>query len=82
MSAELVEENTQWISVWLLNDPDNYYHAVDAAFHSTQELENVVMNILKTAGENSAAGYTHSEMHWSDYEYVNWDEIREALLNE
>ncbi len=76
-----VEENTQFISTWILNDPDCYYQAIDAAFHSAQELEWVVMEILKDADTNTVAGYTHAQMQGCDYDYVNWDEIREALLS-
>jgi len=75
------EENTEWISTWVLNDPEIYYHAIDAAFHSENELEKVVMDFLKSAGENTVAGYTHSQMNGNDYDYVNWKEIREALLS-
>ena len=75
------EENTQWISTWVLNDPDCYYHALDAAFHSVDKLESVVMDILKGADENTVAGYTHSQMTGDDYRYVNWEEIREALMS-
>lgn len=75
------EENTQWISTWVLNDPDAYYHALDAAFHSAEKLESVVTDFLKSAGDNTVAGYTHSQMTGNDYDYVNWEEIREALLS-
>jgi hypothetical protein len=81
MTDARVEENTQFISTWILNDPDHYYFAIDAAFHSAQELESVVMNILKEADGNTVAGYTHAQMNGCDYDYVNWDEIREALLS-
>lgn len=81
MSDKLIEENTQWIATWVLNDPDAYYYATDAAFHSTNELKKVVMSFLKSAGENTVAGYVHSQMNGNDYDYVNWDEIREALMS-
>lgn len=75
------EENTQFISTWVLNDPDYYYHAVDAAFHSAEKLESVVMDILREADGNTVAGYTHSQMTGDDYRYVDWEEIREALIS-
>lgn len=81
MTDARVEENTQFISTWILNDPDHYYSAVHAAFHSTEELESVVMSILKDADANSVAGYTHAQMNGCDYDYVNWEEIREALMS-
>lgn len=81
MTDARVEENTQWISTWVLNDPDMYYYATAAARISVDELEHVVMSFLKSAGENTIAGYIHAEMRGDDYDYVNWDEIREALLS-
>jgi len=79
--CERTEENTQFISTWILNDPDHYYEALGAASDGTQELEFFLMNVLQNAETGSVAGYTHACMAGCDYDYVNWEEIREALLS-
>lgn len=75
------EENTQWVYTWVANDPLYYDDAVRLAREgSAYALGDWLIRQLREAPEDSGAHYTNREMSAEDWQYVDWEEIREALV--
>lgn len=77
----LTEQNTHWLYVWIANDPDYYDDAMDAAGQGAEELKEVMINALANSEPGTGAHYTAIEMTDDDFETVDWEDIRDTLLN-
>lgn len=81
--SEKGREVTDWVSVWLVNDSDTYFGALDAARCGDLEtLESFVVETLKGAPEHSGAWYTAQELSANDYERIDWQDIADTLTAE
>lgn len=80
--ADSVKENTDWISTWIINDPEYYDEALYLAGEgSWSSLGDYLMRVLKSAPEGSGAWHTAQEMTATDYGRVDWKEIMNTLLD-
>jgi hypothetical protein len=76
-----MQENTDWVGKWIINDPEYYYEAQEKAREGVRELESFLLNLLQNAQECTVAWYVAQEMTPADYSWVDWNEIREDLLS-
>lgn len=76
------KENTEWVSVWIVNDAEFYEPAREAARIGAAELGEFLTRTLQYAYPESAAWYTAREMSENDYDRVDWAEIASDLLAE
>jgi len=77
-----IDENTDWIATWILNDPEYYDHAVRLANEgSAYALGDWLIRQLRAAPENTGAYHTNREMSEHDWKWVDWEEIRDVLTN-
>lgn len=74
------KENTRWIEVWAVNDPEHYGTLQAAAEEGPDALRAEVERIYKNAPPESQAWYQAKEMSDSDYGRVDWQEVADSLL--
>lgn len=83
--SDTPEENTEWVRQWIVGGADNeamYRQAVDIAeTGDSDKLCDFLTRILREAPEDTPAFYTNRDMSDADMASVNWDEIRDSLLN-
>lgn len=76
------EENTRWVEVWIINDPDHQPTAMEEAQAGPEALERYVTEVLRNAKVDSQPWYIARELSHSDYQTIDWAEIAETLLSQ
>ena len=82
--TESRDVNTQYIATWILGDSDEgqYNKAVRIAEGGDiDKLSEFLIFQLRNASTGTGAYYTSREMSDADLETVDWNEIRESLVN-
>lgn len=80
--ADTTEENTHWVSVWVSNDADYYFDALELASTDVGKMAGFIRYSLRHAPRNSSAWHTAREMSAADYDTVDWQEIADTLTAE
>jgi hypothetical protein len=80
------EENTRWISVWIINDGDYYWRARDVADTARQLddysiLQEHIAEILASRATETVKAVVR-EMSEADMDTVDWEEVANDLLSE
>lgn len=80
--ADSAEQNTDYITTWIVNDPDYQPEAMRLAEAGDMEgLENFIINSLREAPDGTGAYYTNREITDEDFDTVDWDEIAVCLMS-
>lgn len=82
--SEATRETTRWIEMWISNDADHYFGALDCATAdpSGHELMIYIRNALERAPHGSAAWHTRRELSAADLESrVDWADIAATLTD-
>lgn len=74
----IIEENTNWISTWIVNDESYCWQAKNVA-DDPASLAEFIIESLQDAPVDSGAWYTAQEMTPADYDRVDWAEIAATL---
>lgn len=80
------EENTRWISVWIINDPDFYWEAQAFAAQAgeTQDfglLRGYVEDLFRRCPTETVRAVAR-EMSEADMDLVDWEEVASDLQEE
>lgn len=80
--ADSSEVNTEYLSKWVLNDESVYWEGKRIAEGgSLNDLREYVVTALRESPKESGGWHTSEAMSEADIETVDWDEIRECLVN-
>lgn len=84
------EENTRWISVWIINDPGHYDAAQEAAElaremedygHMRAHIAGIFRESFEQGEEETAVAYIAREMSEADMDLVDWEEVASDLID-
>ncbi|MFG3710921.1 hypothetical protein [Micromonospora sp. NPDC047730] len=80
--ADSVENCTEWVRKWVLNDPSEIlFEAQRHARRSPEDLEEFIVGVLRAPKEGTAAWYTRREL--SDVELetrIDWSALADDIL--
>lgn len=80
--TDTAEVNTDYLETWIINDPAYYDEARRLAeAGDIDALREYATKSLRSAPKETGAWYTSRQMSDADLETVDWDDVRETLVN-
>lgn len=80
--TDTAEVNTDYLTTWIVNDPAYYDEALRLAEDGDLDaLRDYATESLRSAPKESGGWYTSRNMSEADMATVDWDAVRETLVN-